>query len=162
MFERLREFGDALKNLSRNIDKEQEEEISSIEKYKEFQKAKEEYEPTEEQEKIAGIEDYPGQTKTGEQILIEEEKQAKQEDELDKKIKNIQKVLNKFSEDEQPTVIQPDTSMMRASTKDLNLKALDLGAIQQKQYLQGLIQQPSSQMNRVDILYNQLKQLGLV
>ena len=40
MFERLRELGEALKNYGKNVDEEQEEEISSIEKYKEFEAAK--------------------------------------------------------------------------------------------------------------------------
>ena len=165
MFESLRNLGEALKNFGKNVDKEQEEEISSIEKYKEFQTAKKEYEDTatQEQKDIAGIEDYPGQTKTGEQILIEEEKQKDQKDDLDKKLDRIGKVLKKFGEeDSQPVTIKPDTSMMTRSTKDLNLPAMDLGAIQQKQYLQGLIQQPSSQTNRVDILYDQLRKLGLI
>ena len=164
MFERLRELGEALKNFGKTGDKEQDEEISSIEKYKEFQKAKEEYEDTatQEQKDIAGIEDYPGQTKTGEQILIEEEKQKGQKDDLDKKLDRIGKVLKKFGEDSEPVTIKPDTSMLTRPTKDLNLPAMDLGAIQQKQYLEGLIQQPSSQTNRVDILYNQLRKLGLI
>ena len=162
MFERLRELGEALKGFGKNIDKEQEEEISSIEKYKEFQKAKEEYEDTatQEQKDIAGIEDYEG-TQTGEQILIEEEKQKSKKDDLDEIIERIGKVLKEFGED-QPVTITPDTSMMRASTKDLNLPAMDLGAVRQKQYLQGLIQQPSSQTNRVDVLYGQLRKLGLL
>ena len=164
MFESLRELGEALKNFGKTGDKEQDEEISSIEKYKEFQKAKEEYEDTatQEQKDIAGIEDYPGQTKSGEQILIEEEKQKGQKDDLDKKLDRIGKVLEKFSEDQQPVTITPDTSMMRASTKDLNLPAMDLGAVRQKQYLQGLITQPSSQTDRVDVLYSQLRKLGLL
>ena len=164
MFESLRELGEALKNFGKTGDKKQDEEISSIEKYKEFQKAKEEYEDTatQEQKDIAGIEDYPGQTKTGEQILIEEEKQKGEKDDLDKKIERIGKVLKTFGEDSQPMTVKPDTSMLTRSTKDLNLPAMDLGAIQQKQYLEGLITQPSSQTNRVDILYDQLRKLGLI
>ena len=164
MFERLRELGEALKNYGKNVDEEQEEEISSIEKYKEFEAAKKEYEDTatEEQKDIAGIEDYPGQTKTGEQILIEEEKQKAKKDDLDEKIERIGKVLKEFGGDQEPVTIKPDTSMIKSSTKDLNLPAMDLGSIRQKQYLQGLITQPSSQTDRVSLLYDQLRKLGLV
>ena len=159
MFERLKEFGEALKTYR----DEPEEEKTSTEKLLEFQEAKKEYEDTatQEQKDIASIEDYPGQTKTGEQILIEEEKQKGEKDDLDKKLDRIGKVLKTFGEDSEPVTIKPDTSMLTRPTKDLNLPAMDLGAIQQKQYLQGLIQQPSSQTNRVDILYDQLRKLGL-
>ena len=162
MFESLKNLGEAFKNYKLSQDTEKEEE-TTLEKYLDFQKAKEEYKPTEEQKAISSIEDYPGQTKTGEQILIEEAKQEKKEDELDKKITDIQKVLKTFSEDTQAEVFKPaplDTS--GTSADSLNVKPLDLSAIRQKEYLTSLIQQPSSQTDRVSLLYNELKKQGLI
>jgi len=160
MFERLKEFGEALKTYR---DEPEEEEKTSTEKLLEFQEAKKEFEPTEEQKSVMTIEDLPGQTKTGEQILVEESKQEKKEDELDKKIKDIQKVLTSFGEkSEDVTTIKPEVFVddpVKSST--LNLKALDLGNLAQKEYLQGLLPSSSSQTNRVDILLKQLKNLGL-
>ena len=160
MFERLKEFGEALKTYR---DKPEEEEKTSTEKLLEFQEAKKEFEPTEEQKSVMTIEDLPGQTKTGEQILVEESKQEKKEDELDKKIKDIQKVLTSFGEkSEDVTTIKPEVIIddpVKSST--LNLKPLDLGNLAQKEYLQGLLPSSSSQTNRVDILLKQLKNLGL-
>jgi len=160
MFERLKEFGEALKSYK---DEPEEEEKTSTEQLLEFQKAKKEFEPTEEQKSVMTIEDYPGQTKTGEEILVEQSKQEKKEDQLDKKIKDIQKVLDTFGEKaEDVTTIKPEVIIddpVKSST--LNLKALDLGNLAQKEYLQGLLPTSSSQTNRVDILLKQLKNLGL-
>jgi len=159
MFESLSRLGKALENFK--LDKEDEK--TSLEEYLDFQEAKKEFEPTEEQKSVMTMEDFPGQTQTGEQILIEESKQEKKEDELDKKIKDIQKVLTSFGEkSEDVTTIKPEVIVddpVKSST--LNLKPLDLGNLAQKEYLQGLLPSSSSQTNRVDILLKQLKNLGL-
>jgi hypothetical protein len=99
MFESLSKLGKALENfkLDRDTDKE-EDEKTSLEEYLDFQKAKEEFTPTEEQKSVMTMEDYPGQTKTGEETLIEQSKTEKKEDQLDQKIKDIQKVLTSFGE----------------------------------------------------------------
>jgi hypothetical protein len=55
------------------------------------------------------MEDYPDQTKSGEEVLIEQAKTEKKEDQLDKKIKDIQKVLTSFGEKaEDVTVIKTE------------------------------------------------------
>ena len=91
MFENLKSIGEAFKNF-KSEDTEKEED-TTLQKYLDFQEAKEKFEPTEEQKAVMSMEDIPGQTKTGKEILIEEAKQEKKEDELDKKISDIQKVL---------------------------------------------------------------------
>jgi hypothetical protein len=45
---------------------------------------------------------------------------------------------------------------------DINLKAMDMGSLKQKEYLQSLIAQPSSQRDRVKLLYDQLKRFNLI
>ena len=163
MFESLSKLGKALENYKLDKDEEKEDEQTSLEQYLDFQTAKEEFKPTEEQKSVMTMEDLPGQTKSGEEILIEQSKQEKEEDELDKKIKNIQKVLTSFGEKaEDVTTIKPEVIVDDpAKSSSLNLKPLDLGNISQKQYLQGLLPTSTSQTNRVDILLKQLKSLGL-
>ena len=163
MFESLSRLGKALENFKLDKDTDKEDEKTSLEEYLDFQKAKEEFTPTEEQKSVMTMEDYPGQTKSGEEILVEQSKQEKKEDELDKKIKDIQKVLTSFGEKaEDVTVIKPEVIIDDpAKSSTLNLKAGDLGNLVQKQYLQGLLPSSSSQTNRVDILLQQLKNLGL-
>jgi len=164
MFESLKSIGEAFKNFKLEDTEKEEEEKTSIEKLLEFQEAKKEYEDTatEEQKDIAGIEDYPGQTKTGEQILVEEAKQEKKEDELDKKISDIQKVLKTFSEDSEGEVLDIPKMDTSSDADKLNVKPLDLGAIRQKSYLQELITQPSSQKDRITLLYESLRKQNLI
>ena len=159
MFENLKSIGEAFRNF-KSEDTEKEED-TTLQKYLDFQEAKEEFEPTEEQKAVMSMEDIPGQTKTGKEILIEEAKQEKKEDELDKKISDIQKVLKTFSEDTEGEVI--NTKMDTSSDADkLNVKPLDLGAIRQKSYLEGLITQPSSQKDRIALLYESLRKQNLI
>ena len=165
MFESLSRLGKALENfkLDRDTDKDKEDEKTSLEEYLDFQKAKEEFTPTEEQKSVMTMEDYPGQTETGEEILIEQSKTEKKEDELDKKIKDIQKVLTSFGEKaEDVTVLKPEIIVDDpAKSKSMNLQPLDLGGLAQKQYISSFLPTSSSQTNRVDVLLQQLKNLGL-
>jgi hypothetical protein len=43
----------------------------------------------------------------------------------------------------------------------MNLQPLDLGGLAQKQYISSFLPTSSSQTNRVDVLLQQLKNLGL-
>ena len=160
MFENLKSIGEAFKNF-KSEDTEKEED-TTLQKYLDFQEAKEEFQPTEEQKAVMSMEDIPGQTKTGKEILIEEAKQEKKEDELDKKISDIQKVLKTFSEDTEGEVLNTPKMDTSSDADKFNVKPLDLGAIRQKSYLEGLITQPSSQTDRVSLLYNELKKQGLI
>jgi hypothetical protein len=160
MFENLKSIGEAFKNF-KSEDTEKEED-TTLQKYLDFQEAKEEFEPTEEQKAVMSMEDIPGQTKTGKEILIEEAKQEKKEDELDKKISDIQKVLKTFSEDTEGEVLDVPRMDTSSDANKLNVKPLDLGAIRQKSYLQGLITQPSSQKDRIALLYESLRKQNLI
>ena len=163
MFESLSRLGKALENFKLDRDTDKEDEKTSLEEYLDFQKAKEEFTPTEEQKSVMTMEDLPGQTKTGEEILIEQSKTEKEEDQLDQKIKDIQKVLTSFGEKaEDVSVIKPEIIVDDiAKSKSMNLSPLDLGGLAQKQYISSFLPTSSSQTNRVDILLQQLKNLGL-
>ena len=155
MFEKLKELGEALKNA----EEEKEEEVSA-EKLLKFQQAEEEYKPTEEQIKLGETEDIPGQTVSAQETIIQEAKEKRKKDDLDDKIDRIRKVISNFEEDSQPTVVK--TKMDKTPVTDINLKPMDMGSLKQKEYLQSLIAQPSSQRDRVSLLYDELKKFNLI
>ena len=155
MFEKLKELGEALKNA----EEEKEEEVSA-EKLLKFQQAEEEYKPTEEQIKLGETEDIPGQTVSAQETIIQEAKEKRKKDDLDDKIDRIRKVISNFEEDSQPTVVK--TKMDTTPVTDINLKPMDMGSLKQKEYLQSLIAQPSSQRDRVSLLYDELKKFNLI
>tara|TARA_R100000664_G_scaffold11612_1_gene18844 strand:- start:922 stop:1389 length:468 start_codon:yes stop_codon:yes gene_type:complete len=153
-FERLKELGEALKNTE-----EEKEEETSAEKLLKFQEAEEEYKPTEEQIKLGQTDD-TGETVSAQETIIREAKEKDKKDDLDDKIARIQKVIKNFEDDSQPTVIK--TKMDTSPINDINLKAMDMGSLKQKEYLQSLIAQPSSQRDRVKLLYDELKRFNLI
>lgn len=155
MFEKLKELGEALKNAE-----EEKEEETSAEKLLKFQQAEEEYKPTEEQTKLGETEDIPGQTVSAQETIIQEAKEKDKKDDLNDKINRIRQVISSFEEDQQPTVIK--NKMDTTPVTDINLKPMDMGSLKQKEYLQSLIAQPSSQRDRVSLLYDELKKFNLI
>jgi len=155
MFEKLKALGEALRNAE-----EEKEEETSAEKLLKFQQAEEEYKPTEEQIKLGETEDIPGQTVSAQETIIQEAKEKDKKDDLDDKIDRIRKVISNFEEDSKPTVIK--TKMDMTPVTDINLKPMDMGSLKQKEYLQSLISQPSSQRDRVSLLYDELKKFNLI
>lgn len=154
MFEKLKALGEALRNAEEEKEKE-----TSAEKLLKFQQAEEEYKPTEEQIKLGETED-TGQTVSAQETIIQEAKEKDKKDDLDDKIDRIRKVISNFEEDSQPTVIK--TKMDMTPVTDINLKPMDMGSLKQKEYLQSLIAQPSSQRDRVSLLYDELKKFNLI
>ena len=159
MFEKLESVGEAFRNYFKK-DKE-EDERSSVKKLVEFQEAEKEYKPTEEQQKISQIED-TGETESIKQIL--ERESAKKEDEgkekdLDEKLADIEKVLGKFSE--QTPLGSTSMPFDRTSIVELN-KPMDFSKDIAKNYLGSIISQPTSQGDRIELLYANLRKQGLI
>ena len=157
--ENLKEAGSALKNLF-SKDDEQKKQLE------EFEKAKEEYEPTEEQKAIGQIEDIG--TKSVDEILKEEKETEKKtekesEAELEKKLKNIEKVLDKFSGD---VTVSKATPLPEDTASVLNLKPVDMGSLYAKEYLSNVTSrmagQNSSDKDRIALLYDNLRKLNVI
>ncbi len=148
----LREAGDALKNFGKSTD----------EKIEEYKKVKEEYEKgLSEEEKILAERDDSLITK---QVDTEEEikRQAKEEgDELDKRLKDISKVIDKFSSDT-GGVKKLAEGRLDMSSDALNPKPIDFTNTIGKSYLSGVIEKPSSEKDRITLLYEQLRKFNLV
>jgi len=152
----LKEAGSALKDL---FSKEDSQEKKQLE---EFEKAKEEYKPTEEQKAIGEIEDIG--TKSVDEILkTEKEEKKASEAELEKKLSNIEKVLDKFSGD---VTVSKATPLPEDTAGVLNLKPLDMGALIAKEYLSNVTSkmtgQTSSDQDRIALLYDNLRKLNVI
>jgi len=152
----LKEAGSALKDL---FSKEDSQEKKQLE---EFEKAKEEYKPTEEQKAIGEIEDIG--TKSVDEILkTEKEEKKASEAELEKKLSNIEKVLDKFSGD---VTVSKGTPLPEDTASVLNLKPLDMGALIAKEYLSNVTSkmtgQTSSDQDRIALLYDNLRKLNVI
>jgi len=159
MFEKLESVGEAFRNYFKK-DKE-EDERSSVKKLNEFQEAEKEYKPTEEQIKIGETED-TGETESIKQILEREsakkEEEVKEKD-LDEKLADIEKVLGKFSE--QTPLGSTSMPFDRTSIIELN-KPIDFSRDIAKDYLGSVISQPTSQEDRIKLLYANLRKQGLI
>ena len=148
----LKEAGDALKNFGKSTDQ----------KIEDYKKVKEEYEKgLTDEEKILAERDDSLITKpvdTDEEI----KKQAKEEgDELDKRLKDISKVIDKFSDDGGIKKLG-ESRLDVSSTDPLNPKPIDFTNTIGKSYLSGVIEKPSSEKDRITLLYEQLRKFNLV
>lgn len=152
-FSSLRDIGDALKNFGKSTD----------EKIEDYKKVKEEYEEgrTEEQKLLGEREDAgakPSEMITGEEAIKSESK--RESDSLDKKLDDINKVIDKFSGDGGVKKLGGsggfDTSI------DINPKPLNLNELFAKDYLTGVISKPSSTTSRVSLLLEDLAKLKLI
>jgi len=150
----LKEAGSALKGLF-SKDDEQKKQLE------EFEKAKEEYKPTEEQIALGKIEDI--ETKSVDEILKQEKEAEKQsEADLEKKLKNIEKVLDKFSGD---VTVSKATPLPEDTASVLNLKPVDMGSLYAKEYLANVTSkmgQTSSDQDRIALLYDNLRKLNVI
>ena len=151
----LKEAGSALKGLF-SKDDEQKKQLE------EFEKAKEEYKPTEEQKAIGEIEDIG--TKSVDEILkTEKEEKKASEAELEKKLSNIEKVLDKFSGD---VTVSKGTPLPEDTASVLNLKPIDMGSLIAKEYLSNVTSrmagQNSSDKDRIALLYDNLRKLNVI
>jgi len=152
-FSSLRDIGDALKNFGKSTD----------EKIEDYKKVKEEYEEgrTEEQKLLGEREDAgakPSEMITGEEAIKSESK--RESDSLDKKLDDINKVIDKFSEG--GGVKKLGGSGGFDASIDINPKPLNLNELFAKDYLTGVISKPSSTTSRVSLLLEDLAKLKLI
>jgi hypothetical protein len=162
MLEFLREKGEALKNFSKKDDEK--EEKSSVEKLLDFQKAKEEadMELSEEDKKIQSIDD-TSETQSIEQILEEEsakkEEKSKEKD-LDEKLADIEKVISAFGDDKK-TNLGTSSDPFKGTKFELN-KPIDFQTKVAQNYIAPYLTQPTSQEDRIALLFENLKKQNLI
>tara|TARA_R100000149_G_scaffold50973_1_gene21421 strand:- start:180 stop:665 length:486 start_codon:yes stop_codon:yes gene_type:complete len=161
MLEFLREKGEALKNFL-DKDDEEKEEKSSVDKLLDFQKAKKAADQilTEDDKKIQDVDD-TGETKSIESILAEESEKKEQEgkeEELDEKLADIEKVISKFGE---RTKLGTGKDPFKDTKFELN-KPIDMTTKVASNYLTPYLQEPTSQGDRIKLLFDSLKKQNLI
>ena len=161
-FEKLREKGEAL--ISFGKDKEVDtDERSSVEKYDDFLKTTEVMEAgkTADQKAVESIDD-TSVTESVKDVLGKEEKEKKEdkEDSLEKKLANIEKVIDTFSSGTKalPTGQLPGSNV----NANLNQRPLDMGQVQAKAAQADYLKPSTVPEDRIALLYEDLKKYNLI
>jgi hypothetical protein len=162
MFENLKIIGEAFKSFGKKDDEVEIDQRSSIEKLDDFNMEDDIFSATqsEESKDIQSIDD-TSTTESIKDVLIKEEKEklADKEDSLDKKLRNIEKVIGAFSEaPEQADIPKQDTG---SASDNINLKPIDMGSVQAKELINEYLK-PSVNSDRVGLLYENLRKLNLI
>lgn len=137
---------------------------SKTKQLEEFQKAKEEYKPSEEQRILGEQEDYraakPTDIRSGSDYITGQ----KQEQTLDKKLADIEKVINKFSKSEPITSGSSgkDFAFDSRLDKNLNVGSLDLSNQYTADILSSIRRKPAVNEDRVSLLLQDLKKYNLL
>jgi len=161
MFEFLKEKGDALKNLfNKDKDKEEEKTEAIVDKAVRVFEAQEDYKPTEEQKKLAETENID-EMETIKDVLRKEEakKEEKKEKGLDERLADIEKVISAFGSSQD--LGSPAKSPFTDKSFQLN-KPIDFQTQVAKNYVAPYLQQPTSQGDRIALLFESLKKQNLI
>jgi len=147
----LKTTGDALKNIDySNTAVEDENERSTEESIKPIVLDKSEDEKTVDESTATEVI----------QTESKEDKEKKAEDDLEKKLKSIEKVIETFSGSGGVTAIQ-NNSKLPASV-NLNQRPLDMGNTQAKAYQAEYLKPSNVQDERIALLYQDLKKYNLI
>ena len=158
----LKEKSTALQNFLKKDDQE-EEERSSVEQLTDFQEAKEAADKalSEEDKKIQSMEDTT-ETESIEKILekqSQKEKEKSKEKDLEEKLADIEKVISTFGS---KTNLGSSTEDPFKGTKFSLNKPIDFQTQVAKNYIAPYLQQPTSQSDRIALLFESLKKQNLI
>jgi hypothetical protein len=161
VLENLKERGDALASFGK--DKEVDtDERSSVEKYDDFLKNTEvmEASKTADQKAVESIDD-TSVTESVKDVLGKEEKEKKEdkEDSLEKKLANIEKVIDTFGGSKTlPTGQLPGSDI----NANINQRPLDMGQVQAKAAQAEYLKPSTVPEDRIALLYEDLKKYNLI
>tara|TARA_R100001244_G_C5135180_1_gene126699 strand:+ start:142 stop:654 length:513 start_codon:yes stop_codon:yes gene_type:complete len=162
-FEKLKEKGEALISFEKNEEIIDTDERTSVEKYDDFLKQTEVMEAgqTADAKAIESTDD-TSVTETVKDVLGKEEKEKKEnkEDSLEKKLANIEKVIETFSGG---TKALPTGQPLSSNINDnINQKPLDMGQVQAKAAQQEYLKPSTVPDDRIALLYENLKKYNLI
>ena len=157
----LRKTGEALSSFGKK--KVDTDERTSVEKYDDFLKTSKVMEAgqTADQKAVEGIDD-TSSTETVKEVLGKEEKKKKEdtEDSLEKKLANIEKVIDKFSGG--TTTLPSSKDLVGSSSDNINIRPLDMGQIQAKAIQEEYLKPSSVPNDRIALLYKDLEKYNLI
>ena len=147
----LKNTGDALANIEADEKK--------LEEFK-MEKRKSDIERSDESKAIETTEDIdvvPIET-----TLEKEKEEVKEsEDDLEKKLKNIEKVIETFSGGDVQQ-LPSSKDLVGTSSDNINIKAPDLSSLQAKANMQEYLKPSNRQDDRIALLYQDLKKYNLI
>tara|TARA_R110002049_G_C8722301_1_gene525075 strand:+ start:40 stop:492 length:453 start_codon:yes stop_codon:yes gene_type:complete len=150
MFEDIKQLGDAFKSFGNsNIDTDEKELVDPLnEKIAEFLK-----------EKDSELSDLSTKEVMEKEKEVFDVKREKKEDDLDKKLKSIEKVIETFSGGVQTLPVKINS--LESSSKNINVEPLDMSTTQAKTMINEYLK-PSVNSDRVGLLYENLRKLNLI
>ena len=158
----LKKTGEALASFGKDKEVDTDEK-SSVEKYDDFLKNTEvmEASKTADQKAVESIDD-TGATESVKEVLDKEEKEKKEdtEDSLEKKLANIEKVIDTFSSGTKalPTGRLPGSDV----NANINQRPLDMGQVQAKAAQADYLKPSTVPEDRIALLYEDLKKYNLI
>ena len=140
------------------------DERTSVEKYDEFLKTSKVMDAakTKDQEAVESIDD-TSTTETVKEVLGKEEVEDKKnkEQSLEKKLANIEKVIDKFSGGK-TTTLPSSKDLVNSSSSNINIKPLDMGQVQAKAAQADYLKPSTVPEDRIALLYEDLKKYNLI
>ena len=91
----------------------------------------------------------------------EKDEEKKGEDTLEKKLKNIEKVIDTFSGSGGEQLQVPKNNLDVKASDNINVKPVDMGSVQAKELITEYLK-PSVNSDRVGLLYENLRKLNLI
>ena len=91
----------------------------------------------------------------------EKDEEKKGEDTLEKKLKNIEKVIDTFSGSGGEQLSVPKNPLDIKASDNINVKPVDMGSVQAKELITEYLK-PSVNSDRVGLLYENLRKLNLI
>ena len=154
----LKNTGDALRNIGKKDDdliKVKDDEVVEL-----SDKKKEDVSTTTVLENSGDASEAEKIYQKDEGVITTKDKEKESEDDLEKKLKNIEKVIETFSGNGGTTTIS-NTGKLPASV-NLNQQPLDLGTTQAKQYQAEYLKPSTVPDDRIALLYEGLKKYNLI
>ena len=140
------------------------DERTSVEKYDEFLKTSKVMDAakTKDQEAVESIDD-TSTTETVKEVLGKEEVEDKKnkEQSLEKKLANIEKVIDKFS-GAGTTTLPSSKDLVSSSSDNINIRPLDMGQVQAKAAQADYLKPSTVPNDRIALLYEDLKKYNLI
>ena len=162
MFEKLSEIGEAFKNFG----KDKETEIVDMSNTTIEDDRSTEDSITEASDIIETKKNEEANKDSDEKVDLEvntteKDEEKKGEDTLEKKLKNIEKVIDTFSGSGGEQLQVPKNNLDVKASDNINVKPVDMGSVQAKELITEYLK-PSVNSDRVGLLYENLRKLNLI
>ena len=162
MFEKLSEIGEAFKNFG----KDKETEIVDMSNTTIEDDRSTEDSITEASDILETKKNEEANKDSDEKVDLEvntteKDEEKKGEDTLEKKLKNIEKVIDTFSGSGGEQLSVPKNPLDIKASDNINVKPVDMGSVQAKELITEYLK-PSVNSDRVGLLYENLRKLNLI